>query len=596
MNVSFYIIDKRGLTQTWNVGSPTHSIFRHCMQSAEQFHIKDCETTKNTIYFVLRTLAMSTASEQVQLLDKRSNSTCRCTYKIRRFYSKGAFLVLFWVTLVSIANCSITLNLLHRLRRIFEMSWIATVPTALMVVPVVLSGWLADTKYGNYKVLRFGLILLFLGTLNISICSFFLDYLLGINRYLADAILGVAIGPFAIGWICFTVTSLQLGLDQMPDASSYSITSFIAWFVFCLYAGEWISYILNNIQWNCAINNFSISNNIQIWILHAVLCTSVALISDLILTKRWLIMEPNSTHSLKTIYQVLKFAAKHKAPLNRSALTYWEEDIPSRMDLGKSRYGGPFSTEQVEDVKTILRLLMMSLSVWVVAFSLFINPYIYLVSETDSSLAICSKYFIASFTYRNNWCVVIGTLIYEFGIYPIIRNRIPTILQRIGITSFLITILSAVLLILEFVQYSYINTEILQWSTSAIHWMSKGLLTWSLLCAAFELVVSQAPYNMRGLFVSFMTIIVFSSLFLGEVTGRQLSEVCSSCKMILFGLKVGISLFGFILYCLLAYWYKKRVRDDVFSPHTVVEEVYDRYLTARAEHTTLTATASYNQC
>ncbi len=47
---------------------------------------------------------------------------------------------------------------------------------------------------------------------------------------------------------------------------------------------------------------------------------------------------PKVANSLKTIYQVLKFAAKHKAPLSRSALTYWEEDIPSRMDLGKSRY------------------------------------------------------------------------------------------------------------------------------------------------------------------------------------------------------------------------------------------------------------------
>ena len=57
---------------------------------------------------------------------------------------------------------------------------------------------------------------------------------------------------------------------------------------------------------------------------------------------------------------MLKFAAKHKAPVNRSALTYWEEDIPSRVDLGKSKYGGPFTTEQVEDVKTFLKLLVVS--------------------------------------------------------------------------------------------------------------------------------------------------------------------------------------------------------------------------------------------
>ncbi len=67
------------------------------------------------------------------------------------------------------------------------------------------------------------------------------------------------------------------------------------------------------------------------------LCTSV-LILDFLLAKKWLIIEPKSPQSLKIIYHVLKFAVKYKAPLNRSALTYWEEDVPSRMDLGKSRY------------------------------------------------------------------------------------------------------------------------------------------------------------------------------------------------------------------------------------------------------------------
>ena len=54
------------------------------------------------------------------------------------------------------------------------------------------------------------------------------------------------------------------------------------------------------------------------------------------------------------IYHVLKYAKKHKYPVQRSALTYWEDEIPSRIDLGKSKYGGPFTTEEVENVKTFL--------------------------------------------------------------------------------------------------------------------------------------------------------------------------------------------------------------------------------------------------
>ena len=45
------------------------------------------------------------------------------------------------------------------------------------------------------------------------------------------------------------------------------------------------------------------------------------------------------------IYRVLKYAKKHKYPVQRSALTYWEDKIPSSIDLGKSKYGGLFTTE-----------------------------------------------------------------------------------------------------------------------------------------------------------------------------------------------------------------------------------------------------------
>lgn len=36
-----------------------------------------------------------------------------------------------------------------------------------------------------------------------------------------------------------------------------------------------------------------------------------------------------------------------------------EDELPSHVDFGKSKYGGPFTTEQVEDVKTLLRILVV---------------------------------------------------------------------------------------------------------------------------------------------------------------------------------------------------------------------------------------------
>ena len=63
------------------------------------------------------------------------------------------------------------------------------------------------------------------------------------------------------------------------------------------------------------------------------------------------------------MWKVLNFAWKNKYPLNRSVFTYCEENTPSRLDLGKKQYGGPLTTEEVEDVKTFfgVTLLLMSL-------------------------------------------------------------------------------------------------------------------------------------------------------------------------------------------------------------------------------------------
>ncbi len=116
-------------------------------------------------------------------------------------------------------------------------------------------------------------------------------------------------------------------------------------------------------------------------ILMTVLCCSLFLLDP-----KWLIIEPNCPQSLKTIYQVLKFAWKHKSPLNRSTLTYWEEDIPSRMDLGKLRYGGPFTTEEVEDVKTFFKILIIYFPMFLISCSFYPTPVVF---EFDGFVTEC---------------------------------------------------------------------------------------------------------------------------------------------------------------------------------------------------------------
>jgi peptide/histidine transporter 3/4 len=77
------------------------------------------------------------------------------------------------------------------------------------------------------------------------------------------------------------------------------------------------------------------------------------------LKRQWFHIEPGRQNPYKTVYNVINFAKSHKHPLRRSAFTHNDDYIPSRLDFAKERFGGPFTTEQVENVKTFLRMLVI---------------------------------------------------------------------------------------------------------------------------------------------------------------------------------------------------------------------------------------------
>ena len=59
------------------------------------------------------------------------------------------------------------------------------------------------------------------------------------------------------------------------------------------------------------------------------------------------------TNPYKLISRVLHYSWKYKCPERRSALNYWEEDVPSQFHLGMSKFGGSF---------TVVKLVMSKLS------------------------------------------------------------------------------------------------------------------------------------------------------------------------------------------------------------------------------------------
>ena len=532
-----------------------------------------------------RTSTYNYGSVQQPHLEQPSRKCCKIKYRVRYFYSKGAILVLFWTTLVSTAIVEFDYSFLissHNIAAYFQTAFAGI--AIYICFPLV--GWLADAKFGNFKTFKFGAIVIFLATLG-GIGAVIINEYCDVSNSITEVYNTVYSSVGAAGVISCFLTSLQLGLDQMPDASSSNNTSFIAWFVFSVCAGVWLSKALPSVILGCdSYNELALAVRIGLSFFPCI-CLTVACCSMFILAPRYLVIEPNSPKALKTIYQVLKFAAKHKAPLNRSAFTYWEEDIPSRLDLGKSRYGGPFTTEQVEDVKTLFKLLTLLIPISVVVFGLAITSAIDFIIFGYTEFCFDSDRLLSTFT-ANSWLIpIFVTILYELMLFPFVRNKLPSTLKRIGIAAFLIFVIESLHLTEAGVNLSIIQTanqteslltlqQVEQW-VNLVLGFSKATVSLFLLNGILEFVCAQSPYNMRGLLTGCTFFLTLFSTSSGNFV-FDTDSIISMSVTTRSALSTGIELVGLILFCVLARWYKMRVRDENYSPHRVIEEVYDRYL------------------
>ena len=66
------------------------------------------------------------------------------------------------------------------------------------------------------------------------------------------------------------------------------------------------------------------------------------------------IKEPVVQNPYKLVYKVLKYIWQNKHPQCRSAFTYCEDELPSCMNFGKRKDGGPFTTEYIPVHKFII--------------------------------------------------------------------------------------------------------------------------------------------------------------------------------------------------------------------------------------------------
>ena len=284
------------------------------------------------------------------------------------FSNKGAVTIILWYVSCYTGNLSV-------FGFIPEDFWNKTtnliVVHSSMIILYLILGLFGDVFIGRYRLIQFGLWVQWITVLMSTIMTVLMsEYHL--HTWLQNLLFSILCVMQMLGISSFHVVAIQFGTDQLREAPSDHLSAFVFWYFM---VEKLITVIFLWVVYVAEIKALSISlgwNLFSAVFVSVVLCikscfmskwfSNIATTSAVTDTSRARDHGSGNSNPYYLIYRVLKFAKHHKCPIQRSALTYWEDEIPSRIDLGKSKYGGPFTIEEVENVKTFLQLMKVLVS------------------------------------------------------------------------------------------------------------------------------------------------------------------------------------------------------------------------------------------
>ena len=246
---------------------------------------------------------------------------------------------------------------------------------AVIAIFYPLGGFLADVYCGRFKMVMIGLGFLVFSFSSLIVVLVWFGTVTKLGHHKLKPLLQEfafkEVAPFyfvgfgtmclsVFGVVVFQANFIQLGLDQLMDTPSTGLSIFIHLAIWANVLGTTLVGIGGPLL-RCTRSQVIV--RIVLNALPILILFSVPFL--LIMTcykRRWFYTEPGHCNPYRSVLKVLNFARKHKYPLQRSVFTYCDDERPSRIDFAKSRYGGPFTTEQVEDVKAFLRILTLLLS------------------------------------------------------------------------------------------------------------------------------------------------------------------------------------------------------------------------------------------
>ena len=549
--------------------------------------------------------------------------------------SKAATILLLWTAIFSYAEALIlaaatidSLSAPHSYKT-YEVrtGLIAYASLAVIMITYPLWGYVADFCCGRFKVVMTCICLL--TVVFVLLCSTAL-LLIGKDIGGADklgsifksdiviSILGITCFIiFLVGISGYKANFIQLGLDQLHEAQSEYLGLFAHYAILVSSIGVLASTVVVDTSLFYT-KNIKLKDIVIDTVLFTLATGALVLLLITCCKRRWFYVELPQKNPYKTVYKVLQFARRYKYPLQRSAFTYCDDYLPSRIDFAKERYGGPFSTEEVENVKTLFRIIAILISLGpVFALQVPASRYIFpLFSYHTHLLKGPNTHWIR--LVENGLLMSLAEnillLFYIWYTFSYLRKRIPKMLVRLmaGIIFSLLGVIS--MLITDAVGHSVVSKNI---STNAtvqcifqvttfnytidhqplnMHWyvlippsVFLGIGPLVVIATTIEFISAQSPHSMKSLLIGvFFAIQGFSKLigylltlpFSASNYWKDKSGIsCGSVYLLIISI---VGLVGLISFSVAAMRYKYRKRDDENFRQRDVEEVYTRYLSQRA--------------
>ena len=549
---------------------------------------------------------------------------------------RGSLLVIVCCLVVELCNVNQKEYLLITTELFFRCLDYALLGLLFFLYPLV--GHLTDVYLTRYRSLSLSFSVLIFVTFSAA-------FLLGVELVISSiwnlSIRGssfvfiILFIVYIIGLGLFQANAIQFGLDQLLEAPTPKLIAFIHWYYWAQNVGSLVvfyiaasGFIIDLEQVIKILNHPQNPKSIDIPFFCVFLAMSIVGLVVLIKfcsTKKHFYIHKAGLNPFNTISKVLKYSWKHKVPEHRSAFTYWEEDIPRRIDLGKNKYGGPFTNEEVEDTKTFLRIvpLLLCLFGYHLAGDGYSAPE-QLQRTSCPSLPVLLL-IVANPLHLSNLVSVVGIPLYRLVImkvFPRVKNVRMLTKMWIGLYLSLLQVVLYIIVVVNqdttyWQQHHTVIPNVTQYLPSTQCYITRtgcyfafglsgldchqyndpvdniylwliipqllnGLSSLLVSMTVFEFICAQAPRTTQGLLIG-LWYATFSIRYL-VVAILDILIIERRSWLIYEGVKGFLILVSLVLFSCVSRRYRYRQRDEIVNVQAMIEDTHERWLDQEEEY------------